>query len=211
MPQPCTVLISPAALLPALKERVNDPEAEILTFTDAEVLPALKAIVKRRPEVVAFERLYAATSRGAALINRIKADPKLTRSEIRVMAHDSDYMRVSPRKPVARAQELDQRGTRRAPRFKIGGKVKVLLDGKSATLVDLSTCGAQIVSAAMLKPSQSVRLELTDDQGMLQFNAAIAWASFEIVPAGGARYRAGIEFVDANAAGVDAFCTRHKA
>src|SRR5262245_31237601 len=110
----CTVLIGPSDLLPALRERPAMGNHEVLTFTDTEALLALEAMHKRRPNVVAIERLFAATSRGAALINRIKADPHLTNAEIRVVSRDSDYMRVSPRAaPVA--QPLDQRGTRRAP------------------------------------------------------------------------------------------------
>jgi hypothetical protein len=38
----------------------------------------------------------------------------------------------------------------------------------------------------------------------------VAWASFEIPPKDGPRYRAGIEFVDADAEALEAFCIRHK-
>src|SRR5438105_2164099 len=111
---------------------------------------------------------------------------------------------------AAPAQPLDKTGTRRAPRFKITGQVEVLLDGNAAVLVDLSTCGAQVVSPTILKPKQRVRMALTDDAGTLRFNALIAWASFEIPPKSGPRYRAGIDFVDANPVGVDAYCSRHR-
>ena len=86
-PASCTVLIGAADLLPALKKRTNE-SGELLTFTDAEALRALDVITKRRPQVVALERLFAATPRGAALINRIKADPALSRTEIRVVSPD---------------------------------------------------------------------------------------------------------------------------
>jgi hypothetical protein len=88
--------------------------------------------------------------------------------------------------------------------------MEVLVDGNQAVLVDLSTLGAQLVSATVLKPGQRVRMALFDAQGTVRFNAAVAWASFEIPPGSVPRYRAGIEFIDANAAGVDAYCTRHK-
>ena len=87
----------------------------------------------------------------------------------------------------------------------------MLLDGNAAKLVDLSTVGAQVMSPTILKPNQRVRMALADDQGALRFNATVAWASFEIPPKGGPQYRAGVDFVDANSDGVDAFCLRHKA
>ena len=43
----------------------------------------------------------------------------------------------------------------------------------------------------------------------MRFNASVAWASFEIPPGSGPRYRAGIDFVEPTAAAVDAYL-RHK-
>ena len=225
MPQPCTVLIAPPEHLAALKTRAATPDVELLTFTDADALLALEAIVERRPAVIALERLFAATPRGAALINRIKADPTLLQSEIRVVSHDGDYSRVSPRKAtdipappapttgvsVAPPPPLDYRGTRRAPRFKIAGKVEVLVDGNNASLVDLSVLGAQVISPTVLKPNQRIRMTLPDDTGIVKFNAQVAWASFEIPATSSPRYRAGIDFVDADPGAVSAFCARHRA
>ena len=75
--------------------------------------------------------MFAVTPRGAALINRIKADPTLRQAEIRVMAHNSDYTRVVPRAAPPSAPALDQRGTRRAPRFKMADRTVVaVVDGK---------------------------------------------------------------------------------
>ena len=100
---PCTVLIAAPDLLPALTERIGAVDAEVVTFTDADALRALQTIVSRRPTTIALERQFAATPRGAALINRIKADPALHGSELRIVSHDSDYTRVLPR-PAAPAQ-----------------------------------------------------------------------------------------------------------
>ncbi len=207
----CTVVIATADVLPALEQRAASFGGEILAFNEAQALQALETVSKRKPAVVAFERLFATTPRGAALINRIKADPKLLQTEIRVVAHDSDYSRVSPR-PKSEAQKaLDQRGTRRAPRFKMAEKTGISIDGHAGTIIDLSSIGAQVVSTTGLKPSQDLRLTLTDGSGNVRFNGKVAWASFEIPPNSGPRYRAGLEFVDADAASVDAFCQRHKA
>jgi PilZ domain-containing protein len=247
--QSCSVLIAATDVQPAFRQRAGALDGDVLLFSDGEALRALEAITSRRPRLVALERLFAATPRGAALINRIKADPALTTTEIRVLAHDSDYSRVLPRSaaagaaalhataepsshpapvaaPVASAQSvaaadapaaatldpgpLDQIGTRAAPRYKTQ-KIEVLIDGNPATLVDLSVTGAQVVSVTILKPNQRVRMAFSDEHGMVRFNAAIAWAQFEIPPRIGPQYRAGIEFVDADPDSIDAFCSRHLA
>ena len=209
--EPCIVLIGAADLLPGLKERAGTINGEVLTFADADALRALEAITKRRPGVVALERMFAVTPRGAALINRIKVDPSLRQSEIRVLAHDSDYQRVVPRSPPPTAPALDQRGTRRAPRFKMAPNVMAQIDGKNAFVIDLSAVGAQVVSPAALKPSQKIAVALPDEVMHVRFTALVVWTSFEIPPNSGPRYRAGLDFPDADAEAVVAFCERHKA
>ena len=223
------MLIASADLLPALKERTSSNHSELLAFSDTEALRALATITSRKPAIVALERVFAGTPRGAALINRIKADPALKQSEIVVIATDSDFSKFKPRvtpgghggggaastaAAVAAApapeQPLDQRGTRRAPRFRVNGHIDVLVDGTPASLIDISMVGAQVVSSVALKPNQRLRVALTDEGGDARFRAAVAWASFEI-SSKGPRYRAGIEFLDANPKALDAYIARHKA
>jgi hypothetical protein len=244
MSPPCTVIIGAIELLETLRE-CSAENTEILEFGDHEPLKALDAITTRRPKVIAVERLFAATSRGAALINRVKADPDLADAEIRVVSVDGTY-RVSPRRKSVRpastsrapapsrvdevnvriepdeadadttpaespaaAQNLDYRGTRRVPRFRLVEDTEVQVDGALAKIVDLSTRGAQILCAAPLKPQQKVRMVLADNLGNVKFSGTIVWASFEI-PKGVSRYRAGVEFNDAEPKAVAAFCKRHK-
>jgi len=217
-----TVLIAAPEHLQALKERDDFSDAQ--TFSDAEALRALEVITRKRPDVVALERMFAATTRGAALINRIKADPKLATCEIRIVAHDSGYSRVPAggapagqdgsavavaAAPAPAAAPLDQRGTRRAPRVRIVDGVEVLIDGNTATLVDLSIVGAQVVSATILKPNQRVRMSINHGKTPLRFSAGVAWASFELAKTG-PRYRAGLEFFDAEADAVQKFCEAKK-
>lgn len=220
-----TVLIASSEYLPALKERSWDSD-EVLAFSDADALRALEVITRQRPSVVALERLFAATSRGAALINRIKADPALAGCEIRIVAHDSNYSRVSPRRPgdpapavavavaeVAEppAKKLDWKGTRRAQRFKIVDDVEVMVDGNAAMLIDLSTIGAQVLSPIVLKPNQRIRMSLPDTPRPIRFSAAVAWAAFEMPRGKSApHYRAGLEFFDADAAAIGRFCEAKK-
>jgi hypothetical protein len=215
------VLIAQPDLLPALEKRARLESDEIITLTDAEPLRALEVIATRRPDIIAIERLFASTPRGTALISRVKADPSLSHAEIRVMAHDDEPARPTPSQNTADAgsgeaaatagtQALDQRGTRRAQRFKIAGQPEVLVDGSQAWLVDLSVVGAQVVSASVLRPNQRVRLAISDGQGTIRCAAVVAWASFEMTPKSGPRYRAGLDFYNADVTVLDAYCARHK-
>jgi len=213
------VLIAPSEHLQALLEREEFKGAH--GFSAQEALRALEVITRKRPDVVALEQAFAATTRGAALINRIKADPKLSTCEIRIVAHDSEYARAPARAPapvvdgsaVAIAAPapapLDQRGTRRAPRVRIVDGVDVVIDGNVATLVDLSVIGAQVVSPTILKPNQRIRIAMGEATKPLRFSAAVAWASFELAKTG-PRYRAGLEFFDADADAVQQFCESKK-
>jgi PilZ domain len=240
------VLIAAVNLTPALRERLSD-EGEVLTFADTEPIQALQTILEQRPRLIVLERLFAATPRGAALINRIKTDQHIAQSEIRVMSHTGDYTRVVSRgaaaeqapaaDPPANApsytvlgdeadspqhsdatvataeppRHLDWHGTRRAPRYRIRQGVEVQLDGNPASLVDLSVVGAQVLSATILRPNQRVRISVPTDDFVMRFRGAVAWAKFELPnPTEPPRYRAGVEFNDADPAAMDEYCARHK-
>ena len=107
--------------------------------------------------------------------------------------------------PVA----LDQKGTRRAQRYRIISGIEVLIDGNPALLVDLSVVGAQVVSATLLKPNQRVRLSFIESARPVRFSAGVAWSAFEL-PKGEPRYRAGIEFFDADPDAVTRFCDTNR-
>ena len=116
---------------------------------------------------------------------------------------------VEPPPAAPAAAPLDQRGTRRAPRFRIVEGVEVSIDGNPASLQDLSIVGAMVVSPTILRPNQRVRVSLPDTSRPVRFIGGVAWASFEM-PKGGPRYRAGIEFFDADPVAVDRFIESNK-
>jgi CheY-like chemotaxis protein len=213
------VLIGPADALPALQERL-DPAADIQTFTDSEALEALDHIMRSKPALVAMQDEFSATSRGLALINRIKDDPNLRDCEVRVMARDAAQNRVAVKRgshgstAVAIDEPkpaLDQKGTRRAPRTRIKDGVEVAIDGNPAKLVDLSGVGAQIVSPTVLKPNQRVRVVIGDAKAQVKCAGAVAWAAFEMPKGMPTRYRAGIDFgTTADRAGLDEFAKKNK-
>lgn len=226
------LIIAAQNLMPALRERV-EVAGDVLTFADTEPIQALQAMMEHRPPLIVLERLFAATPRGAALINRIKSDPQLATVEVRVMSHTGDYTRqvVKPMPqpahaataaagagspaPVATAETprpLDWHGTRRAARTRVREGVEMQLDGNPATVVDLSVVGAQVVSSTVLRPNQKVRISLPFDEFVMRFRGAIAWAKFELPRDGGRgpQYRAGVEFTDGDSAALENFCERHK-
>jgi hypothetical protein len=229
------LVIAAENLMLALRERVK-VEGEVATFSDTEPIQALQAIMDQRPPLVVLERLFAATPRGAALINRIKSDPQLAIVEVRVVSHTGDYSRqvVKPTAvaaavhPVAvgaaesasaavateePARPLDWHGTRRAPRVRVRAGVELQLDGNPASVIDLSTVGAQVISPTVLRPNQKVRITVPHDDFVLRFRGAIAWAKFELPrpPATAPQYRAGVEFADGDPAALDKVIERNRA
>ncbi|MBA3640108.1 MAG: PilZ domain-containing protein [Acidobacteria bacterium] len=230
------VVIAASNLMASLCERLTG-EGELHTFSDTEPIQALQAILEGRPDVIVLERLFAATPRGAALINRIRTDPNLGGSEVRVMSHTGDYMRQVARPaatvaagvdkgaaglavpspgsraatPVAPARGLDWHGTRRAARTRMRGGVEIQLDGNPATVVDVSTVGAQVVSNTILRPNQKVRVSIPQEDALMRCRGTVAWAKFELPkPSAPPVYRAGLEFIDADPAAVDEFSTRNR-
>lgn len=227
------VVIAATNLMPALCARLA-AEGELLTFADTEPIQALQTILEHRPDLIVLERLFAATPRGAALINRIKTDPLLGHAEVRVMSHTGDYSRqvTKPSRvqspapvvagggpgtglaepPAAAPPRLDWQGTRRAPRFRARPGVEIQLDGNPAGVVDVSTVGVQVLSPTILRPNQKVRVSIPNDDFVMRFRGSIAWAKFELPkPNESPRYRAGVDFTDADATALEDYCTKIKA
>jgi hypothetical protein len=217
MAEPRVILIAAPELIPALRDRIGGVDEETLTFADSEPLLALQAIAAQRPAIIALERLFAASPRGASLITRIKADHALDGCEIRILSHDSDYSRVSPRTPSAsappprprqRPKALDT-GTRRAVRYRLRTDVAMMLENRSAYVVDLSELGTQVVAHAPLKPAQHVHALLDPGGIELELEGTVIWARVE--PGRGKHaWRAGIEFEAPDRAAIARFCEENK-
>jgi hypothetical protein len=106
---------------------------------------------------------------------------------------------------------LDWHGTRRAQRHRVRQGVEIQVDGNPAAVVDLSVVGVQVLSSTVLRPNQKVRISIPNDEFVMRFRGAIAWAKFELPKATDApRYRAGVEFADADADALEEFCTKVK-
>jgi hypothetical protein len=213
--QPAAAIIAAANLIPVLHQKAG-LEGPVLTFPDSDPLGAIEAIIRDRPPLVVLERFFAATPRGVGLIRRIQTDPLLAGVEIRVFAHDSDHVRViAKRAPAPESGETsgspvaDPAGTRAVRRFHVPNPVEAQVDGKAATLVDISTAGAQVLSASVLRPNQRLRLTLWSEQEAFRINASVEWSAFEMDrTTNQTRYRAGLRFGEGDAAALERFCER---
>jgi hypothetical protein len=87
--------------------------------------------------------------------------------EIRIVSHDSDYSRVSVRRPIGGAPGSTTPaepqppaparpvGTRRAHGRRWTEGVDVLVDGTQSRLIDLSQFGAQVLSPTVLSRTRA--------------------------------------------------------
>ena len=138
---------------------------------------------------------------------------KLTLSPSRNMKDETDTRAATlARGPEAQWQDvpLDRDGRRRAqPRFQLADGVTVMLDLHSATLIDLSIVGAQVLSPVILQPTQRVRLALGENRQDIRCDATVVWSLYELTAAG-RRYRAGLEFFNADPKAIENFYIANK-
>jgi hypothetical protein len=89
------IVIVPAAVADAARDHMENKDTVV--FADAEVLRALEAISTRRPGKVLLERRFAKTSRGTALVNRLRADPSLAQVQIDTIDYTPEPALATPR------------------------------------------------------------------------------------------------------------------
>jgi hypothetical protein len=206
MPDPITIVVGTRDLLVPLQARPDVTGIPVQLFPPDDMRAALEMILGRRPKFLVLDHEFSRSGRGAAMIDRLHADPGFASTEILVVAGKTVDSLAIETDPVPTPGELDRRGTRRAPRIRIRPGVEVLVDGTAAQLVDLSTSGAQVVSGSPLRPNQRVRFGLPSDVA-IRMVATVVWANFEL-PKGRPtpQYRAGLEFSSPNTATLERWC-----
>lgn len=209
------LVIARSEVAPALRKQLRSLSgAAVLADTDS--LNALKVIARRRPAAVVLDPLFAATARGASLIAHVRADRHLAGVALRILVEDEAKMPVLLTTPVKSVRDalssssrpLERCGTRRAPRFPIAPEAGAQVDGHPSRLMNLSASGAQVLSELRLQPAQGVELTLIDERGETPCRGHVAWSTLQ-GSASGMVYRAGLEFLDQDAEGVEAFCLRY--
>jgi hypothetical protein len=210
------VVIASVPMVSTLRAQ-HQAEPNTRVFSEADFLLALEAILSDVPEIIALDPDFAATARGAALVARVKADPRLRDSEVRALVQNGTYdaSLSAPIQPESRApatvfQPLDYCGTRRAARYAMKGVVEARINGAPGQLINLSVTGAQVVAQIRMRPTEKVRLALTDATTELRLTGAVAWANLEISARGVQQYRAGLELCSADEEVMERYCQRNR-
>jgi len=212
---PSVIVIARSEQAAGLRKRLGT-ESGVALYSDCESLKALEAILAGPPKILALDRSFVATARAAALVARVKSEPALKSTDVRVLAEDEMHLPVlfNSRVPgfegalVRASYPLDYCGTRRAPRFITQGRVNVVVNGKGGRLINVSCIGAQLSAALRLRPEEPVRISLTDAQGEVKLKGVIAWSVVEPLD-GQICYRAGVEFVEPDSMTLETFCSRN--
>lgn len=212
---PSVIVIARSEQAAGLRKRLGS-ESGVALYSESESLKALEAILAGPPKILALDRSFVATARAAALVARVKSEPTLRSTDVRVLAEDEMHLPVlfNSRVPgfegalVRASYPLDYCGTRRAPRFITAGRVNVVVNGKGGRLINVSCIGAQLAAALRLRPEEPVRISLTDAQGEVKLKGVIAWSVVEPVN-GQICYRAGVEFVEPDSMTLETFCSRN--
>jgi hypothetical protein len=209
------VFVTRAEIASVLQKRFAGNRS-IAIFQDSDALDAL-IILAHRPQAIALDPLFAATSRGATLIARVRASAELAATDLRVLSIDdrTTFIRLvheSATSPDAALSSLSRPlewcGTRRAPRFALTADAQAVVNGEPSQLVNLSGTGVQLISPRRLRPTQRFRLTLLPDEHEARLQAVVAWSTLQgsgAIPT----YRAGAEFVDSDRQVIDAYCRRY--
>ncbi len=100
----------------------------------------------------------------------------------------------------------------RAPRFRIDGGRRHPRRRQPRHLIDLSTLGAQVVIATILKPNQRVRVAIVGDDTDIRGSATVVWAIVRDSPRGRVRATASVSsFIEPDVRAVDAYIRRLQA
>ena len=192
---------------------------QVRMFTDADSLQAGLATTTEAPQVVVLGRSFAESVRDAALVNTIKTHESLANCQILVICRATDYAELVSRRAKmglgpntlipGEALPSDYRGSRQFLRFRMKPDVRAHLDGKPATLVDLSRGGAKILTCNQLRPTRRSRLTDSRATEPVDGHALIVWALFEPQHQGEDQLSHCLKFADAEADAIEAFCLSH--
>jgi hypothetical protein len=228
-----TIVVADAARMPAIRAGLH-VTGRAMHITSGNLASAMESIKNFQPKLVAIDAFFAQTLTGAAFIERVEK-LAIAEGEIRLIARiegswvttargqraevgmpSAPAIITGPAPPVAAASapvtaaHIVLVSTRRAPRFLMRDPLDVVVENGSASLIDISILGAQVVSGPVLRPNQKIKLALPDTRDMLHVMAHVAWSTFEkpkLVT--DPYYRAGIEFTGAAQEALEDYRLRH--
>jgi hypothetical protein len=198
--------------LSAIRKRLAGAD-DVAICSEGE-LHAHAAILTHPPSVLVMHTAFAGTSRGATLVAGLKEHPHPGGTAVRVFIEDEDkaplvLFQTTLAPDVAlleTSRPLDRAGTRQATRYPMNRRAAIV-NGEPCQLIDLSVSGAQVQVPVRLRPSEVVRFALPDESGDARCQGTVAWSI--AVPSGGQiHYRAGLEFINPDAARLAALCAQ---
>ncbi len=192
-----TVLIASEDLVARWSEVVTAP-TDLIAVSDADPRGAIDIIARQRPRVVVVEQLFASTARGLAFVNDLRADPDLSDVDLRMLPEEragthSLRTATNGRALANMSTPLRRSPSRRVRRVRMQQGTEAVLDGSRVALVELSTAGAGVVSAQLLKPNQKVRISIEQNGDVHRAEGTIAWSTAQPGP-DRLSFRAGISF-----------------
>jgi len=228
MPSDFTIVVAEPARMPAI--RAGLPVlGRAMHITSGNLPSAMESIKNFQPKLVAVDASFAQTLTGAAFIERVEK-LAIADGEIRLIVriegawvttsrHPSTGVVVSSAPAIVdvpsmaapvTAARIAAVSTRRAPRFLVRNPLDVVVENGSASLIDISILGAQVVSGPALRPNQKIKIALPDTRDLLNVMAHVAWSTFEKPKlTTEAYYRAGIEFTGAAQEALEDYRRRH--
>lgn len=207
-------IISTPEHVRALRKRLGEDPA-VIVFADTDSLKALETIAATRPRIVALNPTFAATARGAALVAQLRSDSSLSGIDVRVLIEDEHKVPLVIADQAASAEKalfetsrpLDRAGTRAALRYVMDRRAIVVNGGPSA-LIDLSVTGAQVLLPVRVRPSEPVRLVLSNEAGEARFPGTVVW-SVAVPTSGSIQYRAGVKLSKPDANWIESYCRQY--
>lgn len=214
-----TVIIVRSELVGAFQRHFGDEPTVIIM--DGGATPHWMTGLEHSVGVIAVDPQLLGTAEGRASLSHLRDCADLPRAEFRVLTADCAGVPILLRSCVANgartvitaASQLLPRGLmRRVPRLPMADGTEALVNGLSASVIDLSVLGAQVLARGVLRPNQRVSMRILPDDpvGGVRVRAAIAWSMFELPRPSAPRYRAGLEFTTADIARLETFCTEHR-
>jgi hypothetical protein len=228
MPSDLTIVVADVTRMAAIRSGLP-LSGRVVQFTNFNLSSALEAIEKDEPKIVAIDALMIQTQQGLGFIKRVEGLAKAgcairlivrgtkawttTEREVPPAPDAAPIGRTSatPGRPAVVAAAATVANTRRAPRFPMLAALNAAVEGGQASLVNISVLGAQVVSQPVLRPGQTVKIALPDQNDMLRLTAHVAWSTFHQTKQGTVAYRAGVAFTDAAQETLDDYCRRYGA
>jgi hypothetical protein len=228
MPSDLTIVIADVTRMAAIRSGLP-LSGRVVHFTNFNLSSALEAIKTDEPRIVAIDALLVQTQQGLGFMKHVESLAKAacairlivrgnrtwttTEHDARPPTDEAAIGRASatPCRPAVVAAAKTGVNTRRAPRFPMLDSLNAGVEGGQASLVNISVLGAQVVSQPVLRPGQTVKIALPDQNEMLRLTAHVAWSTFQQTKQGTAVYRAGVAFTDAAQETLDDYCRRYGA